>query len=94
MLANIDADSASIVRERLMIDQHLAHELRAMGRIRIDASSPMVEARLWMRSLVRDAFPGQAKGPKTTIEIIAVGPAQELLDDDARQFIESLRFAQ
>ena len=94
MLANISADPASVRRESLMIDQRQVHELQAAGSMRTTPSSPTGPARLWMRSLVLNGPAGQGKGSTTTIEIIAVGPAQELREEDARQFIESLRFAQ
>ena len=94
MLANIAADPASITRESITIDQRKVHELRATGSMRTDASSPMVPVRLWMRSLVVDGPASQGKGPKTAVEIIAVGPAQELREEDARQFIESLRLSE
>lgn len=90
MLANIQADAASIQREDLMIGQRQMYELRAKGSMRADASSTTVPALLWMRSLVMNGPGTQAKGSKTTIEIIAVGPAHELREEDARQFIESL----
>lgn len=94
MLANIQADAASIQREHLMIGKQQIHELQATGSMRPDASSPTVPARLWMRSLVAAIPASQGKGSTITIEIIAVGPAQQLREEDARQFIESLSFSQ
>ncbi|MBU3724756.1 MAG: hypothetical protein FGM18_04480 [Burkholderiaceae bacterium] len=102
MLANIQAMQSSIRRKALVIEGQTVHELLAEGRMRVDATSPEVPARLWMRSLVleRPNSPGQTstaapnKAAFTTIEIIALGPAQELREEDARQFIESLKLSQ
>lgn len=94
MLANIQADASSVRREQLMIGEQQIYQLQATGSMRPDPSSPTVPARLWMRSLVVATPGGQGKGSTTTIEIIAVGPTQQLREEDARQFIESLSLSQ
>lgn len=86
MLNNIQAQAATVQRKTVSIASQSVIETRAEGLMKIDPAASPVAATLWMRSLVR-----QGQTPQV-IEILAVGPATELSEETARQFIESLKF--
>jgi len=93
MLANISAQSAQRSQQTLQDSEQVIHEVIASGQMRLRPDSGPVPARLWMRSLsILPAQPEQG-GLVRIIEIIAAGPAQELREEDARLFIESLKLS-
>lgn len=93
MLANINAQSAQRSQQTLQHSDQVIHEVIASGEMRLRPDSDPVPARLWMRSLsILPAQPEQG-GLVRIIEIIAAGPAQELREEDARLFIESLKLS-
>ena len=93
MLANISAESVQRAQQRLHHSDQVIHEVIASGQMRLRPDSGPVPARLWMRSLsILPAQPEQGD-PVRIIEIIAAGPAQELREEDARLFIESLKLS-
>jgi hypothetical protein len=83
-LANLQHDPTSIKRTFIDRSPILQHELSAKGSLRLDQAGPLVEARLFMRSLV-------LSDQQLVLEIIAVGPREELSEEIAEQFVRSLR---
>lgn len=86
MLNNIQAQAATVQRKTVSIASRSGFEVTAEGLMKTDAAAPAVTAKIWMKSLVR-----QGPTPQV-IEILAVGPATELSEETARQFIDSLKF--
>lgn len=86
MLANIEAKPESVRRTSASRQGMLMHDIRALGTMRLDPAGPAVQARLWMRS-VEIAAPASVR----FIEIVVVGPASQIKDDDAEQFLDSLQ---
>ncbi|MEN9771672.1 MAG: hypothetical protein RJA58_315 [Pseudomonadota bacterium] len=86
MLNNIQARAATVQRKTVSIASQSVIEVSAEGLMKTDAAAPAVAAKIWMKSLVR-----QGTAPQV-IEIVAVGPAAELSEETARQFIDSLKF--
>jgi hypothetical protein len=96
MLANIQAVPDSIRRSSIGSAGRPAHELVARGMMRLDPAGPLVEARLWMRTMdVLIEIPGMGKGTaKPTlriIEAIVVGPASQANEEDAQQFLNAFQ---
>jgi hypothetical protein len=100
MLANIAADAASTQRKTVITFGQQMMEVIASGRMRLTSDGPPTPARLLMRSTItaHSAVPDTSENGKRptrwrVIEIIAVGPTDQITDDDARQFVESLRIS-
>lgn len=100
MLANIAADVASTQRKTVVTFGQQMMEVIAAGRMRLTPDGPPIPARLMMRSTItaHGAVPDTSENDKRpnrwrVIEIIAVGPTAQITDDDARQFVESLRIS-
>ena len=87
MLANIRATPDQVVRTEVMVQNHRFVEIRANGLMHVDPVKPAVPARLIMRSTVISVPSGL---PARVVEIIAVGPNDELTEENARQFVDSL----
>lgn len=85
MLKNINHDPASLKVKTVSVSGEAARQVFASGKMQIDNLSTPTDARLWMRSM---ASPNPTVA---AIEIIAVGPAGELTEEIAFQFIESLK---
>lgn len=85
MLKNINHDPASLKIKTVSTGGQTARQVFAAGKMQIDNSFAPTDARLWMRSI---ASPNPTVA---AIEIIAVGPAGELTEEIALQFIESLK---
>lgn len=90
MLKNINHDPASLKAKTIpqsapTQNGQAIRQISAAGKMRIDSLAAPADARLWMRSI---AMPHAGLA---AIEIIAIGPADELTEELALQFIESLR---
>ena len=88
MLKNINHDPASLkvkTVSAVSTGGQTARQVFAAGKMQLDNSPAPTDARLWMRSM---ASPNPTVA---AIEIIAVGPAGELTEEIALQFIESLK---
>ncbi len=99
MLANIDADGKSIQRKTIETSGRQLIEVSASGRMQVSAQGPPTPARLVMRSTVVVDSSGDPRGSSNSstrvriVEIIAVGPTTQISDEEARQFVESLRLS-
>lgn len=87
MLANIRTTPDQVVRSEVLVQNHRFVEIRANGLMLVDPVKPAVPARLIMRSALISLPSGL---PARVIEIIAVGPKDELTEEHARQFVDSL----
>lgn len=92
MLANIGARPESIERKEIQQGDLLIYEVTATGQMTVANATAPVPTRLWMRSLVIADPAPLKKGAVRVVEMIAAGPSHELQEEEARQFIESLRF--
>lgn len=90
MLANIAATPSSIRRSTVQRHGISMSELRASGTIRDAASKTDRPASLWMRTLTVTT-PGTPGAPPAqhVIEVVVIGPMDELQTTDAELFIES-----
>ena len=92
MLANIGARPESIERKEIQQGDLLIYEVTATGQMTVANATAPVPTRVWMRSLVIADPAPLKKGAVRVVEMIAAGPSHELQEEEARQFIESLRF--
>lgn len=99
MLANIGADAQSIQRKTIETAGQQLIEVSASGRMQLSAHGPPTPARLVMRSTVVTDSGSNPKASSDSqtgmriVEIIAVGPTAQISDEEARQFVESLRLS-
>jgi hypothetical protein len=90
MLANIAATPASIRRSTVQKHGLSMSELRASGTIRDTASKTDRPASLWMRTFTVTTPSAPGKPPaQHVIEVVVIGPMNELQTTDAELFIES-----
>lgn len=90
MLANIQHTASTLERQSVVIGTRNSQALNARGKIPQGSKQEAAEARLWMRSLVIPSPAGVTPPFFHVVEIIAVGPTQDLSEEIALQFIESL----
>jgi hypothetical protein len=90
MLANIAATPESTRRSTVQKDGLTMSEIRAAGIIRDNANKTSRPASLWMRTFTI-TIPAAAGAPpkRYAMEVVAVGPDDELRPADAELFIES-----
>jgi hypothetical protein len=100
MLANIGAEGKSIQRKTIETSGQQLIEVSASGRMQLSPEGPPTPARLVMRSTVLADSNGDkrknssdSRATMRIVEIIAVGPTAQISDDEARQFVESLRLS-
>jgi hypothetical protein len=104
MLNNLQHDPATTQRTVVKIGDRPAQQVVATGSIKAGEKGAADPAGLWMRSLVISApsiplvptipaapAASSLKPASTVIEIIAVGPASFLTEDQAMQFLQSFR---
>jgi len=90
MLANIQHTASTLERQSVAIGTRNGQALSTRGKISQGSKQEAAEARLWMRSLVISSPAGVTPPFFHVVEIIAVGPTQDLSEEVALQFIESL----
>lgn len=91
MLANIQHTASTLERQSVVIGARNGQSLKAHGKIPQGPKQEAIAARLWMRSLVIASPAGVTPPFFHVVEIIAVGPIQDLSEEVALQFIESLK---